>query len=150
MPENPVQESEIRLLEKADFEKSDFKPLYKPSSKDIGHAMADMPSMPSYAPQITIPLSEFKELSKENAGNDVMLVVKGVVKTIGEKRLELSLEYATVIHGSHKVGKVMSEFKQKSLKSGSGHKVTSRSQALAIGLSEDRRAHGKKAVFGGR
>lgn len=35
-----------------------------------------------------------------------------------------------------KVGKVMKEFKEGKLKSGSGDKVTSRGQAIAIGISE--------------
>lgn len=42
----------------------------------------------------------------------------------------------------NKVEKVMSEFKAGTLKSSSGKKVTSRKQAIAIGLSEQRR--GKK------
>jgi hypothetical protein len=37
-----------------------------------------------------------------------------------------------------KVGKVMHEFKEGKLKSGSGQKVTNRDQAIAIGLSEAR------------
>lgn len=37
-----------------------------------------------------------------------------------------------------KVGKVMHEFKEGTLKSGSGNKVTSKKQALAIGISEAR------------
>jgi hypothetical protein len=40
---------------------------------------------------------------------------------------------------SEKVGEVMHEFKEGKLKSGSGHKVTSREQAVAIGLSEARK-----------
>jgi hypothetical protein len=40
---------------------------------------------------------------------------------------------------SEKVGEVMHEFKEGELKSGSGHKVTSRKQAVAIGLSEARK-----------
>jgi hypothetical protein len=44
---------------------------------------------------------------------------------------------------SKKVGRAMHERKKGTLKSGSGKKVTSRSQAIAIGLSEARRA-GKK------
>jgi hypothetical protein len=36
----------------------------------------------------------------------------------------------------HKMGKVMGEYKHGSLKSGSGKKVTSRKQALAIAMSE--------------
>ena len=44
----------------------------------------------------------------------------------------------------HKVGKVMSEYKKRTLKSSSGKKVTSKKQAKAIGLSMDSKAHGKK------
>jgi len=42
-----------------------------------------------------------------------------------------------------KVGKAMHELKQGDLKSSSGQKVTSRKQAVAIGLSEARQAGGK-------
>lgn len=42
-----------------------------------------------------------------------------------------------------KVEKAMHEFKHGELKSSSGHKVTSRKQAVAIGLSEAREAGGK-------
>lgn len=42
-----------------------------------------------------------------------------------------------------KVEDVMHEFKEGKLKSGSGKKVTSRKQALAIGLSEAREAGAK-------
>ena len=42
-----------------------------------------------------------------------------------------------------KVGKVMREFKQGKLKSGGRKKVASRKQAVAIGLSEARRAGAK-------
>ncbi|TXF75105.1 DUF6496 domain-containing protein [Chryseobacterium sp.] len=35
-----------------------------------------------------------------------------------------------------KIGKVMKEFKDGKLKSGSGEKVTNRKQAIAIGISE--------------
>lgn len=42
-----------------------------------------------------------------------------------------------------KVEKVMHEMKEGKLKSGSGKKVTSRTQAVAIGLSEAREAGGK-------
>ena len=38
-----------------------------------------------------------------------------------------------------KVEKVMHEFKAKSLRSGSGQKVTNRKQAIAIALSEERK-----------
>lgn len=42
-----------------------------------------------------------------------------------------------------KVEKVMHEWKQGKLKSGSGQKVTSRKQAIAIGISEAREAGAK-------
>jgi len=44
---------------------------------------------------------------------------------------------------SEKVEKVMHEKKEGTLKSGSGKKVTSRKQAIAIGLSEARKAGAK-------
>ena len=44
---------------------------------------------------------------------------------------------------SEKVKKAMHERKRGSLKSGSGRKVTSKKQAIAIGLSEARKAGGK-------
>ena len=44
---------------------------------------------------------------------------------------------------SSKVEKAMHERKRGTLKSGSGKKVTSRKQAIAIGLSEARKAGGK-------
>jgi hypothetical protein len=42
-----------------------------------------------------------------------------------------------------KVSKTVHEFKEGTLKSGSGQKVTSRKQAVAIGLSEAREAGAK-------
>jgi uncharacterized protein DUF6496 len=42
--------------------------------------------------------------------------------------------------GKEKVQKVMSEYKHGALKSGSGQKVKSRKQAVAIGLNEARRS----------
>ncbi len=44
---------------------------------------------------------------------------------------------------STKVGKAMHEMKAGTLKSGSGKKVTSRKQAIAIGLSQAREEGGK-------
>lgn len=44
----------------------------------------------------------------------------------------------------HKIKKVMHEKKAGTLRSSSGKKVKSREQAVAIGLSEDRKAHGGK------
>jgi hypothetical protein len=44
---------------------------------------------------------------------------------------------------SEKVEKAMHERKRGQLKSGSGRKVTSRKQAIAIGLSQARKAGGK-------
>ncbi len=45
--------------------------------------------------------------------------------------------------GKSKVQKVMKEHKEGSLKSGSGKKVTSRKQAVAIALSEARKSGAK-------
>jgi len=45
--------------------------------------------------------------------------------------------------GKGKVEKVMHEFKEGTLKSGSGKKVTSRKQAVAVALSEARHAGAK-------
>ncbi len=45
--------------------------------------------------------------------------------------------------GGKKVQKVMSEYKHGTLKSGSGKKVKSRKQAVAIGLSEARKSGAK-------
>lgn len=44
---------------------------------------------------------------------------------------------------AEKVEKTLHELKEGTLKSGSGKKVTSRKQAVAIGLSEARQAGGK-------
>lgn len=46
-----------------------------------------------------------------------------------------------------KVEKVMREYKEGKLKSSSGDKVTSRKQAIAIGLSEQRRARKKDGMM---
>ena len=46
-------------------------------------------------------------------------------------------------HAGEKVKKVMHEKKEGKLKSGSGKKVTSRKQAIAIGLSEARKEGAK-------
>ncbi|HVT27425.1 MAG TPA: DUF6496 domain-containing protein [Lacipirellulaceae bacterium] len=45
--------------------------------------------------------------------------------------------------GKKKVHKVMKEYKEGQLKSGSGKKVTSRKQAVAIGLNEARKSGAK-------
>lgn len=46
-----------------------------------------------------------------------------------------------------KMQKVMHEYKQGSLKSSSGKKVTSRDQAIAIALSETERAKRKRGLM---
>lgn len=50
---------------------------------------------------------------------------------------------ATESKGKQKIHKVMKEKKEGTLKSGSGKKVTSRKQAVAIALSEARRSGAK-------
>jgi hypothetical protein len=49
---------------------------------------------------------------------------------------ELKKHYNGKPRGKKKVEKVMGEYKRGKLKSGSGKKVTKRSQAIAIALSE--------------
>ncbi len=49
----------------------------------------------------------------------------------------------TASKGKGKVEKVMHEFKEGTLKSGSGKKVTNRKQAVAVALSEAREAGAK-------
>lgn len=44
------------------------------------------------------------------------------------------------------IDKTMHEYKAGALRSSSGQKVTSRKQAIAIGLSEERRGKGKKKL----
>jgi hypothetical protein len=48
------------------------------------------------------------------------------------------------LKGKDKIHAVMGEFKRGKLRSGSGHKVTSRKQAVAIAMSEARKKLGKK------
>jgi hypothetical protein len=50
---------------------------------------------------------------------------------------------AAATKGERKTHKVMKEFKEGTLKSGSGKKVTKRKQAVAIALSEAREAGAK-------
>lgn len=55
--------------------------------------------------------------------------------------MESMAKYGT--KAKKKVGKAMHELKEGKLRSSSGKKVTSRKQAVAIGLSEARRSGGK-------
>jgi len=50
---------------------------------------------------------------------------------------------AAATKGARKTHKVMKEYKEGKLKSGSGKKVTKRKQAVAIALSEARKAGAK-------
>jgi hypothetical protein len=50
------------------------------------------------------------------------------------------MAHATLSKGKSKVEKVMHEYKEGTLKSGSGRKVTSRKQAVAVALSEAQHA----------
>ena len=51
----------------------------------------------------------------------------------------MTKKYSTA--AQKKIGTVMLEFKEGTLKSSSGDKVTERKQAIAIGISEAREAH---------
>ena len=58
------------------------------------------------------------------------------------KIMEIKKKYSD--KSQKKIGKVMEEYKEGTLKSGSsGKKVKSRKQAVAIGISEARKAGGK-------
>jgi|KBSMisStaDraftv2_1062788.scaffolds.fasta_scaffold409034_2 hypothetical protein len=58
----------------------------------------------------------------------------------GSSFQEFNMATKTASKGKSKVHKVMHEFKEGSLKSGSGKKVKSRKQAVAVALSEARKA----------
>ena len=62
---------------------------------------------------------------------------------VGDNKEVTMPKKAASSKGKKKVRKVMKEYKQGSLKSGSGKKVKSRKQAIAIGLSEARRSGAK-------
>ena len=66
---------------------------------------------------------------------------KGRSRSGGKKKSSSSRRYGK--KASEKVERAMHEKKRGTLRSGSGKKVTSRKQAIAIGLSEARRAGGK-------
>lgn len=68
--------------------------------------------------------------TKENvSGNKYKIILAGAEELISEA-------YKTGGDTKNKVEKVMQEYKTGTLKSGSGHKVTERKQAIAIALSE--------------
>jgi len=56
---------------------------------------------------------------------------------------KMSSSRSTSAKGKAKIGKVMREYKHGQLKSGGKKKVKSRTQAIAIGLSEARRSGAK-------
>lgn len=62
-------------------------------------------------------------------------------KNIRKPKFNIMAKYSE--KASEKVEKVMHEMKEGKLKSGSGKKVTSKKQAVAIGLSEARKAGAK-------
>lgn len=140
MPETPVQEKEIEVLEAKEFETADFKPLYSKRSE------LPSESLEMYPPHLDLKLASFQELGGEDPGDEVMLVVKAKVLSKSEKAVCLRLEYAAIVHGKlhgkgeRKISKVMHEYKKGTLKSGSGAAVTSHKQAVAIALSEARKA----------
>ena len=99
MPTVPVNKSDISQLEKKDLDISDFKPLYKEDKKKGALPSHEEYGMPPYPTNLSLPLSEFSELLKEKPGDDIMLVVKGPVKSISENTLTIDLEYAALVHG---------------------------------------------------
>lgn len=59
------------------------------------------------------------------------------------RRKDFMAKKSSTKSGQRKVHKAMHELKEGTLRSGSGKKVTSRKQAVAIGLNEARRAGAK-------
>jgi len=57
--------------------------------------------------------------------------------------LGMATKKAPASKGDKKIHKVMKEYKEGTLKSGSGKKVSSRKQAVAVALSEARKAGAK-------
>ncbi|HZO51893.1 MAG TPA: DUF6496 domain-containing protein [Bryobacteraceae bacterium] len=57
--------------------------------------------------------------------------------------LSMATKKAPASKGDKKIHKVMKEYKEGTLKSGSGKKVSSRKQAVAVALSEARKAGAK-------
>jgi len=55
----------------------------------------------------------------------------------------MATKKAPASKGDKKIHKVMKEYKEGTLKSGSGKKVSSRKQAVAVALSEARKAGAK-------
>lgn len=106
----PVREKEVRLLEDKDFSVSDFKVLYKEPQKKIGNLTSEEArEVPSWPTVLELPSKDFPELS-EKPGSEVMLVVKGVVKSLSENRVAVRLDQAATVHG-----KVLSASERKGL-----------------------------------
>jgi hypothetical protein len=68
---------------------------------------------------------------------------ENVTKTITQGEIMATKSKSTSSKGRSKVHKVMKEHKEGKLKSGSGKKVQSRKQAVAIALSEARKSGAK-------
>jgi len=77
-----------------------------------------------------------KKQSKENGFDDALLVKYYLLK-----KSDIMAKYSE--KAGEKVEKTMHEMKEGKLKSGSGKKVTSKKQAVAIGLSEARKEGAK-------
>jgi hypothetical protein len=73
-----------------------------------------------------------------------MTMVPGNARQSGipEETVAKATSFSTT-KAEHKIHKVMKEHKEGTLKSGSGRKVTSREQAVAIALSEARKSGAK-------
>jgi hypothetical protein len=91
---------------------------------------------------LQLAASEWCDYSRTEA---VILAVKAILRAEGlmaAKRKSATKKKSTT-KARKKVGKVMHEYKHGELKSGRGGKVKSRKQAIAIGLSEARKAGAK-------
>jgi hypothetical protein len=86
------------------------------------------------------------KVEKANVGLLAKLASDEGARTAGLLGLGMLAKKKFSTGGENKIKKVMGEFKDKTLKSSSGKKVTSRKQAIAIALSEARKKQksGKK------
>ena len=100
-------------------------------------------AMPVDSGSMVLDLDQFDMLVEEETGDDVIFVGHGIVSNMDGQTVTIDLRNASIIHGKDWVKADMHKWKEGTLKSGSGQKVTSQKQAVAISLSQARK-HAKK------
>ena len=116
-----------------------------PGFVDVGHKSSmSMPEAKSaekkYYPSLHLD-KHIPGLDRVKIGEDAVIVAKVRLTSVRKDEHGASMglevrEVKDINPGRGKVGKVMGEYKRGSLRSSSGAKVTSRKQAIAIGMSE--------------